>query len=456
LNDQSKIICPFGLLGGTQVTLVAAITLITVPLPTIQAEFGLQQSDLALLNSAYGLSFGGLLLLGGRLADRLGARRTFVTGIAVFGLASVLGGFAPGYPVLLGARFAQGVGAALAAPAAVALVTRLHPPGPARTRALAIWGTLSVTGAVGGSLLSGLIAAAASWRWSFVIPVGAAAAVTAAWRVLPDVRGMPSHVDLRGALLATTGLIAISYGLLDDFAPFPLGGGLVLLAGFVVTQRMTTEPLLPLSLMAHRRRVIALLVVLVAAAASASVVFLLTLYFQQVRGMTPAWTSLAFLPFLLIITTGPVSSGLLRRFGARPVTVAGLLLTAGSMLLLSLITVDTPYFGLLLAGLLVFPVASGLSFSGATVLALQDAPAGRVGLVGGLVNTAMEVGPTIGLAVLVAIAGLRTEALRATESAAAATTGGFALALATVCLVSLLAAAAVSVVTKKEMQHAVQ
>ncbi len=439
LTDRSRNVAAFAVLGGAQVTLVAAITLLTVPLPAIQREFGLGQGDLALLTSAYGLTFGGLLLLGGRLADRWGARETFLAGMALLALASAAGGLAQDHAVLLAARFAQGVGAAMAAPAAVPLVTRLRPDVRERERALAVWGTLSVTGAVTGSLLSGLVAAAASWRWSFLLPAAVGvAAVAAGILLLPPLPRTAARLDVPGALLATAGLIAFAYGLLEG-ATTVVVTGLVLTAGFVALQARTPRPLLPLGLVAHPRRGAALLVVFVTAAASATITFLLSLHLQQVRGLSPISTSLVFLPFLLVVVMGPVSGRLLRRLGVRHVLVAGSLLAAVSMLLLGRLASG----GTVLAGLLLFPVASGLAFSGATVAALDGVRAEDAGAAGGLVNTAMEAGPTVGLAVLVALAAARAGDVPA--GGARAMTEGYGFALTVMAPVFLLAAATVAV-----------
>lgn len=439
LTDRSRKAVAFAVLGGAQVTLVAAIALLTVPLPAIQRQFGLDQGELALLTSAYGLSFGGLLLLGGGLAGRWGAREVFLGGTALLALASAAGGLAGDHAVLLAARFAQGAGAAMAAPAALALVTRLRPDAGERERALAVWGTLSVTGAVAGSLLSGLVAAVASWRWSFLLPAVAGVAVVAAGVVLlPPVPRTTARLDVPGALLATAGLVAIAYGLLEGATAVAVTG-LLLTAGFVVLQARTTRPLLPLGLVAHRRRGAALLVVFVTAAASAAITFLLSLYLQQGRGLSPISTSLAFLPFLLVVVMGPVSGRLLRRFGVRRVLVAGLVLAAVSMALLG----DVASGGSVLAGLLVFPVASGLAFSGATVAALDGVPGEDAGAAGGLVNTAMEVGPTVGLAVLVALATARADHVAA--GGVRAMTEGYGFALTAMVPVFLLAAATVAV-----------
>ena len=313
----------FPLLGAVQVTLIAAITLLAVPLPAIQREFGLAQGELALLSSGYGLAFGGLLLLGGRLADLRGAHRTLRAGLTLFGAAGVAGAAAPAFGVLLAARLAQGAGAALAAPAALALVTRIHPEGPRRARALAVWGTLSVSGAVGGSLLSGLVASVASWRWCLLLPVAVAVAgllsrsvrhAGAPAAVSPGAAGDGrERLDLPGALLGTGGLVLLGHGLLTATGPAPAVAGLALLAAFAVVESRTARPLLPPRMLVDRARRVALPVILVTAAASAAVMFFLSLYFQQVRGMSAAQTSAAFLPNLLVLGRGP---------GDRPVRAA--------------------------------------------------------------------------------------------------------------------------------------
>ncbi|NED95197.1 MFS transporter [Phytoactinopolyspora alkaliphila] len=437
-----------------QVTLIAAITLIVVPLPAIQQQFGLSPAELALLSAGYGLSFGGLLLVGGRLTDRFGARRMFVAGLAVFGGTSLLGGLAAAHVVVLAARFTQGVGAAMVAPAAVALVTHLYPDSARRSRAFAVWGTLSITGAVAGTMLSGLIASVGSWRWTFLIPAVIATGVLAGFRRLPAASAQPaSQLGVLDGTLVTAGLVALSYGVLEGRLVV-IGSSVLVLVGFLVRQVHAADPLLPIQLLMDRGRGAALLVIWLTAAASTVGTFLLSLYFQQIQGRSSAMTSVAFLPFLLILTTAPLSAHLTRRHGVRRVTVLGLLLAATSMLLLSRIQVDSPYGGVVLAALALFPLGAGLAFSGATVTAMSRVPAERSGVAGGLVNTAMEVGPTVGLALLLALATARTEALRDDGLAtAAATTGGYAAAFTVTALAFAITATAVAFTFRKEEQQ---
>ncbi|WP_376795474.1 MFS transporter [Thermogemmatispora sp.] len=446
----------FVLLGAVQFVLILAITVIAVPLPAIQRELELSSAELALVSAAYGLSFSGLLLFGGRLADLLGRRCVFRLGVAVFGLASAGAGLAPGVEVLLAARFAQGAGAALVAPAAMALLGVVFPDAARRTRAVAVWGGLSSAGATAGTLLSGVVATWVSWRWAFLIPVlVSVVAWLAAPRLLPA--GPPptrARLDILGALLATAGLSGLSYGLVTTLdhpwssaaVLIPLVSSAALLAVFVMVEAHTPAPLLPLSFLAAPRRATALLAVLLTSAGAATSFFFLALYFQQIRGFSPLWTSAAFLPYGLVLVVGLVAGRLVARFGAGVITPLGLVLAAAGLLLLGRMGVDTPYVGPLLAGLLVFPIGAGLSLAGATVAAVEDAPEGQAGLAGGVVNSAMETGPTLGLALLVALAGARASQLASTGlDAPAATTGGYAFALSVAAVAFALVAGLVAI-----------
>lgn len=431
----------FALLGAVQATVIVAITITTLALPMMQEELGLTRSELVTVSTAYGLAFGGLLLLGGRLADLYGQRRVFMLGLAVFGLASVACGLAPGLLALTVSRFAQGGGAALAAPAALALVGSVFPDPARRARAIAVWGGLGSIGATIGTLLSGLIASWASWRWAFAIPTLIAFVVLVLTpRLLPA--GPPpgrARLDVAGAILATAGLSMLSFGLAgagdvgwtSPRTLVPLALGAALLAAFVAVARTTPEPLVPLSFFASPRRVGALLAVLLTAAGYATTFLLLTLYFQQVRGLSPLASSGAFLPLALVgVATGAVAGRVVGRVGPRATTVAGLLIAAAGLALLSRLDAQAPYVGLLLAGLLVFPLGAGLAFAGATVAAVEGVPDGQAGLAAGVVNAAVEAGPTTVLAVLVSLASSETARLmREGLSSAEATAHGFGVAL---------------------------
>jgi MFS family permease len=420
----------FALLGTVQIVLISGITVVSVALPAIQDELRLSGGDLALVSTAYGLAFSGLLLLGGRLADQYGRRRVFMLGLGLFGVSSAAAALAPGLALLLTARFAQGIGAALAAPSAMALLGVLFPDPHRRARATAVWGGLAGIGATGGMLVSGVFAEWASWRWAFGVPVIATAlAIVAAPRLLPADRPVRrARIDVLGAALVTAGLSTLSYGLVES-SYGPLIGGVVLLLTFMIAESRTAVPLVPPTLFAAPRRAVALAAIVLGSAGMATSFFFLSLHLQQVRGLSPLLTSAAFLPYgVVLIGTGVVAGRLMGRFGIRIVLTTGLIVAAAGLALVG------RFDGTLVAGLLVLPLGIGLTFAGATVVAVADVPDEQAGLAGGVVNTAMEIGPTLGLAVLVSLAAAQ---------AGDTTSGyGFALGIAAVAFILMAPIAA--------------
>ncbi|MFI9582231.1 MFS transporter [Streptomyces sp. NPDC052236] len=409
----------FVLLGTVQSTLIFTLASLSVPLPRIGREFALGRADLILLSAAYGLTFAGLLLFGGRLSDRYGGRRLLTAGLLVLAVASAVAPFAPGYGTLLAARFAQGLGAALVAPAAMAVLRALFPSPAAYGKAMATWGGLSMLGATAGTLGSGVISSLASWRWSFAVPLAVTvAALTLAPRLLPPTPPAPLRtqpaLDLPGAVLATAGITLASYGLvLTDAHPWgsatvlvPLLTGLALLAAFVLAENRARDPLLPPRFLLDRRRALGLLAIVLTAAASATTFVLLSLHLQEERGFSAIQTSAAFVPFAVaLIGSGRVAGALIGRYGPRAVTAGGLSTGAAGLALLAATGLDThiPYAYGLLPGLLLLPAGAAASFAGAAVLATDGVPPERTGLAGGVLNTAMEFGPTVVFAALLTL-----------------------------------------------------
>lgn len=266
----------FAMLGAVQITLIAAISLVAVGLPAIQADLEADTVALTLVNAGYGLAFSGLLILGGRLGDARGPRRVFVVGMLVFALGSVAGAWSPSLPTLVASRFAQGAGAALAAPAALALAGELFADQHERERALAVWGGLSATGAVAGMLLSGPVVGAFGWRWVFAVPAVVAFGTLACSRaLLPEGRKtVPERLDAPGAILVTASLSALAYGVLrlSDGVPDGwawTGSGLAAAGLLAAVEARTASPLLPLKFFRGKERLLSLAAIVLAAAASA-------------------------------------------------------------------------------------------------------------------------------------------------------------------------------------------
>ncbi|MEU0806080.1 MFS transporter [Streptomyces sp. NPDC005970] len=408
----------FALLGCVQATLIFTLAAISVPLPRIAREFGLQRSDVILLSAAYGLTFAGLLLFGGRLADRYGGRPVLIAGLTLFAAASAAAPLAPGIEALLAARFAQGAGAALTAPAAMAVLRAVFPSPAAYGRAMATWGGLSVLGATAGNLLSGVISTLLSWRWNFAVPLlTAGAALVLAPRLLPDTAPSGRRaLDLPGALLATFGITLASYGLVvTDAHPWssarvlvPLLTGAALLAAFGYAERRARDPLLPPRFLLDRRRALALAAIALTACGTALTFVVLSLHLQQERGWSALRTSAAFVPFAIaLVASGRAAGPLIARYGARAVTAAGLGTGGAGLALLALGGLDagTPYASGLLPGLVLLPLGTAASFAGAAVLATDGVPRGQSGLAGGVMNTAMEFGPTVLFAILLTLGG---------------------------------------------------
>jgi MFS family permease len=374
--------------------------------------------------AAYGLPFSGLLLFGGRFADRYSGRQMMAVGMTLFGLASTIGAFAPNFESLVAARFMQGIGAAMTAPAAMAVLRILFPDPNAFGKAMATWGGVSVLGSALGFLLSGAVTSWVSWRWMFAVPVLVALLALAITRRLFPA-GLASldqarpGLDPLGALLATLGISTLSYGLIvsgehawtSTTVLTPLVIGAVLLSAFLAVERNVRDPLLPPGFILQPRRALGLIGIMLAAAGAGGLLnFVLSLYLQQVRHWTPLETAGAFVPFaVVLIASGSAAATLVGRFGEGRVTVSGLIIAAVGLALLAGIEHNTAYFVGLLPGLVLLAAGASLVFSGTAVLATANVPPHQAGLAGGVMNTAMELGPTVGLAALMSVAATRTD-----------------------------------------------
>ena len=392
-------------------------TVVTVALPRLGADLRAAPAGLAWVINAYTLSYGGLLLLGGRIGDLAGRRRTFVAGIGLFTVASLACGLAPSAGWLVAARAVQGAGAAAAGPNAVALIATTF-SGPARTRALAVLSAAASLSLTAGLLLGGLLSDA-SWRWVFAInlPIGAAIVVLAP-RVVVGTAPHPGRLDLPGALLGTAGVGAVVGALLDGAAGgwgrrrlLRLGAGAVLLALLAGVERRAPFPLVPPALLADPRRRAAYLVTLLVPAAMFGTFFYLTQYFQQRLGLRPVVAGLAFLPLAVtMLVTVRAVPRLLSRRGPVPLVIAGCLAAAAGMLWLSRVSATTGYATGIALPMVVIGVGIGTAFVPLSVIILDGVPPSSAGAAGALMQALQMVGATVGLACLVTLYAARTRA----------------------------------------------
>ncbi len=432
-----------GVLGLIQFMLVLDMTVVNVALPRIQHSLGFTHSGLAWVVNGYILMAGGLLLLGGRLADIYGRRRMFLAGVTVFGLASAVCATAVDPAMLLSGRFVQGAGEALAAPASLGLIAVLFQDPKERMKALGIWGGIAGLGGVSGAVISGMLTDLASWRWIFYINLPVAlVALLMVPRVVPESRmAQASHrIDFPGAAFGTGGLVAIVDGLLQASTHpwgswqvlLPLLGGVALLVVTVFVEACSREPLIPLQFFSNRTRVVTNFVTLFQASGFFSYVFLLTLFEQQVLGYSPLKGGLCYLPLGVGIGLGVgVGAGMMGRVGVKPVLAAGFFGSAVGLLMTTwMVHVGCSYWGGVLPGMIVFGIFSGLSFPTTANAALHEVTSENASLASGVQTAMQQVGGAIGLAFLVTLA-LRHTAGQVSHGVAAgvAAANGLALSL---------------------------
>src|SRR5947208_638601 len=443
-------------LALVQFMIVIDVTVVNVALPSIQKALGFSGGGLAWIVDGYALMAGGLLLLGGRAGDLLGRRRLFLIGSALFAVASFTSGAAQNQTMLIMSRFAQGAGEALASPAALALVVLLFTDTKERTRALGIWGGLAGLGATVGVVLSGLIINFVSWRWIFFINVPiAVTAIALVPRLVSESKaeGASRRFDIPGAVLVTGGVLALVDGFLaasrhpwgSPAVLWPLIAGVAALVALIVVERRNADPLIPLSFFSNRTPVSANVATAVMASGLFGMFFLLTLYLQQVLHYSPLKTGLAYAPFGLGLVAGiAVSTKVLERVGAKGVTAAALVVAGLGLLRLGGVTVQGSYVGDLLPTILLLSFGMGAAFPALQIAALHEVSADNAGLGSGVQNTVLQIGGSIGLAVLVTVAVRRAASSVAIgTSAAVAATQGYALAFRIAAL-SLFAAALVA------------
>jgi len=389
-------------------------TIVNVALPSIQKSLNFSSTDLAWVINAYTVAFGGLLLLGGRAGDILGRRRVFLAGIVLFTLASLLGGLAGSSALLIVARAAQGVGAAIAAPSTLALIVTNF-EGAARTKAISVYSTVSGAGAAIGLVLGGILTDQVSWRWVFFvnIPVGVAIVVLAP-RFIKEPPRHPGRFDLPGAVTATGGLVTLVYGFIrassdgwsDSVALGSFTAAVVLLAASVAIEVRTPQPLLPLKLLAVRNRSAGYVNMLLLSATMFAMFYFLTLFLQDRRRLSPLETGFAFLPMALgLFGTARLVPKLLPKFGAKPLMIVGNLLIVTGVVWSGRLDETTGYAGGVFGPLLLFGIGAGLSFVPLNVTILAGVAPQESGAAAGLLQSMQQIGGALGIAILVTVFG---------------------------------------------------
>jgi EmrB/QacA subfamily drug resistance transporter len=433
------------LLSLVQFMDVLDASILNIALPSIKQALGFSQQSLQWVIDGYILTYGGFLLLGGRMADLLGRRRMLVTGLVVFAGSSLTGGLAHSSSLLVGARFAQGVGAAMLSPAALSTLTSTFRSTRDRNTALGVWAAVSGIGGAAGVLFGGLLTEGPGWRWVLFInvPFSAIALLGAFALLKPErARARLANFDALGASLVTAGMLLLVYALVK--APDvgwgatrtigELAGAALLLAAFVANELRVANPLLPLSILRVKGIAAADATQMVALAGFLPMFFFLTLYMQTVLGYSPIQTGLAYLPLTGgFIIAASISSQLFARIGTKSVVVVGAVVAAGGLYWLSRIPSDGSYALDILPGLLIVSLGMGGVFTGLTTAANAGIDEDKAGLAAGLLNTGQQIGGALGLAILSAVATAHTQALLhgGHVSVAQAATGGYQRALLT-------------------------
>jgi EmrB/QacA subfamily drug resistance transporter len=412
-------------LALVQFMLILDVTVVNVALPNIQKDLKFGPTGLAWVVDGYVLTAGGLLLLGGRLSDLVGRKRLFLIGVAIFGVTSITCGLAQNPAMLVTSRFIQGTGEALAAPAALGLVALLFPDPSERTKALGVWGGIAGLGGTLGTVISGLLTniGAGTWRWIFLINIPVAAFALAvvprlvdesrAQRMPLDPSGARARPDIVGALTATLGLVAIVYGILrggqtswsSGLVVASLVAGVALLTAFVLVERTTRDPLVPLSFFSNRTRVATNGVTIFFSSGFFAYFYLQTLYLQQVLHWSPLRTGLSYLPFGVSISVAiGVGTGLLPRVGAKRLLMAGFAINAVALGLLTRLTVDSGYAADILPSMILLAFGAGICFPAITNASLHGVSGENASLASGVQNAVQQIGGALGIAVFTTIA----------------------------------------------------
>ena len=402
-------------IAASQLMVVLDATIVNIALPQMQQALGFSTSNLSWVLNAYTLTFGGLLLLGGRAGDILGRRRVFISGILLFTLASFLGGFATSATWLLASRALQGVGAAIAAPTALSLITTNFAEGEERNRAFGVFSAVAVSGSAIGLIAGGMLTSWLSWRWVLFVnvPIGILLAVLAPMYITESER-QPGRFDLAGAFTSTAGMTALVYGFIraaqegwsDAGTIGSFAAAVLLLAAFLAVETRIRQPITPLHMFRERNRAGTYVIMLALAAALFGQFFFLTLFVQDVLGYSPLRAGIAFLPITAaIVLTSQIAARTLPRVGPKRLMTTGALLAASGLAWLSQVSVDSGYLDGVLGPMLLFGLGMGLLFVPLTIVAVSGVAPQEAGAASSLLNVTQQVGGSLGLSILVTVFG---------------------------------------------------
>jgi EmrB/QacA subfamily drug resistance transporter len=441
-NDRSRWVALYVLCAGVLMIVLDA-TVVNVALPSIQDDLGFSQSSLAWVVNAYLIAFGGLLLLAGRIGDLVGRRTVFLGGLGVFTAASLLCGAAQSQEMLVAARFLQGVGGALTSAVILGMIVTMFPEPREQAKAIGVYAFVASAGGSVGLLAGGVLTQAVNWHWIFFvnIPIGIVTAAAAKRLIDRDAGlGLGKGADVPGAVLITGALMLGVYTIVKPAADLGWGAGrtlalgalsVALLVAFVAREATAANPLMPLRIFRSRYVAGANLVQALSVAGMFGMFFLGALYLQRIEGYDALEIGLAFLPVTLVMGTLSLrySERLIMRFGAQGTLVPGLALIAAGLVVFAQAPVDGDYVTDVLPVMVLLGAGAGLAFPSLMTLSMSGATPSDAGLASGLVNTTVQVGGALGLAVLATLSASHTETLEGRgESAAAALTGGYHLA----------------------------
>jgi EmrB/QacA subfamily drug resistance transporter len=402
------------LIAGAQLMVVLDATIVNIALPSMGQYFDRSQTDMTWVINVYTLTFGGLLLLGGRAADILGRRQMFIAGLGLFTVGSFLGGIAPTYELLLVGRVIQGIGGAIAAPTALSLITISFREGPERNRAFAVYAGVSGAGAAIGLLAGGVLTEYLDWRWVLFVnvPIGAALMIGGFLYIHASER-LAGSFDIVGAVLSVAGMVSLVYGFINAAKhnswtdPATIGSFVaagVLLVAFVLQEQRSPIAMMPMRIFANRSRSGAYVVMLIIGAAMFGMFFFLTYFVQNVMGFSALKTGVAFLPFCFVIIIGSgIVSQILPRTGPKPLISLGATLMTVGLFIFSSVKADSGYWSLLFPAMIVMATGMAMVFVPITVVAVTKVAPTDTGLASALLNVGQQIGGSIGLAVLTTV-----------------------------------------------------